>query len=190
MPPSTIALNDGTQAPWIAFGTGTALYDQDASKPVTLAIKNGFTHLDSAQMYKNETSMHQAGALQESLKKLGMDYVDQYLVHLPAAHEDLQEVWRGMEEAQRSVSTQIEAHPYVWVDLKENLALHKEYSIVTSSFGGLTPTGFIEKIRARLQSQVLIKWLKQNDVLVVTTSSKGERLRDYLDAENVPDLTE
>ncbi|KAF9246140.1 NADP-dependent oxidoreductase domain-containing protein [Melanogaster broomeanus] len=281
MPPSTIALNDGTQAPWIAFGTGSALSGQDVSKPVALAIKNGFTHLDGAQKYKNEASLGAGivasrkprsqlyittkldalppgatpqSALQESLRKLGVDYVDQYLVHLPTDHGDLQEVWRGMEEAQRSgltesigvsnfqphhleeilevatiipavnqvrkfllavankslirVSTQIEAHPYVWVDLKENLALHKEYNIVTSSYAGLTPIvrvengpldPVIEKIRARLQStrgspvsdsQVLIKWLKQNDVLVVTTSSKAERLRGYLDTENLPDLTE
>jgi len=262
MPPSTIALNDGTQAPWIAFGTGSALSGQDVSKPVALAIKNGFTHLDGAQKYKNEASLGAGivasrkprsqlyittkldalppgatpqSALQESLRKLGVDYVDQYLVHLPTDHGDLQEVWRGMEEAQRSGLTesigvsnfqphhleeilevatiipavnQIEAHPYVWVDLKENLALHKEYNIVTSSYAGLTPIvrvengpldPVIEKIRARLQStrglpvsdsQVLIKWLKQNDVLVVTTSSKAERLRGYLDTENVPDLTE
>ncbi|KAF9242140.1 NADP-dependent oxidoreductase domain-containing protein [Melanogaster broomeanus] len=262
MPPSTISLNDGTEAPWIAFGAGSALNGQDVSKRVALAIKNGFTHLDGAQRRENEASLGSGiaasgkarsqlyittklgplppgatpkSALQESLKKLGVDYVDQYLVHLPAEYEDLQEVWRGMEEAQRSGLTesigvsnfqphhleeilevatiipavnQIEAHPYVWVDLKENLALHKEYNIVTSSFASLTPIvrvengpldPVIEKIRTRLQStrgspvsdsQVLIKWLKQNDVLVVTTSSKAERLRNYIDTENVPDLTE
>ena len=50
-------LNDGNTIPWIAFGTGTALYKQDASKAVTTAIDNGITHLDGAQMYDNEQSL-------------------------------------------------------------------------------------------------------------------------------------
>ena len=73
----------------------------------------------------------------------------------------------------------------------------------------------MENIRARAErtrgapvsdSQILLKFLRQKDILVVTcvlfrynchhtlsnffrTSSKVERIQEYLDIENVPDLT-
>ncbi|KAF9218337.1 Aldo/keto reductase [Gyrodon lividus] len=262
MPASTLPLNDGTQVPWIAFGTGSALYAKDAEQAVTVAIKNGFTHIDGAQMYRNEATLGtgiaasgkprselyittklaelQPGAtpgsaLEQSLKKIGVDYVDLYLVHSPRQHAGkLKEVWKGMEEAKRAGLTksigvsnftgdnlndilevatippavnQVEVHPHVWKALGPTLAVHKEHNIVTSSYGGLSPLfrgkggpldPVVEQIRARLEStrgspvcdgQVLNKWLKQKGVLVVTTSSKAERIREYLDTENVPDLT-
>jgi diketogulonate reductase-like aldo/keto reductase len=107
----TFTLNDGVQVPWYAFGTGTAFFHQDASKGVEMALNNGVTHLDGAQMYGNESSMGRGiklagkprsevyvvtkvspwmrptdtitGLLKESLAKLNMDYVDLYLIHTP-----------------------------------------------------------------------------------------------------------
>jgi diketogulonate reductase-like aldo/keto reductase len=57
---STLTLNDGNQAPWIAFGTGTALFKQDAQNAVQTAIASGFTHIDGAQIYGNEDSIQYA----------------------------------------------------------------------------------------------------------------------------------
>ncbi|KAG1743756.1 uncharacterized protein EDB91DRAFT_1125818 [Suillus paluster] len=54
---STFTLNDGNQVPWIAFGTGTAIFQQDAKDTVESAIANGFTHLECAQLYENEDSL-------------------------------------------------------------------------------------------------------------------------------------
>lgn len=259
---STLTLNDGNQVPWIAFGTGTALRQKDVQNPVEIAIANGFTHLDSAQMYENEESFGNAigasgtprsalfvttklyrlqpdqtakTALQVSLKKLGLEYVDLYLVHAPGHHTGrLKEVWKMMEECKREslaksigVSNfdvahlqeilegaeippsvnQVEIHPYLWKSLQPVVALHKEHGIITSSYGGLSPIfrapggpldPVIEKIRARLEStrgqpvsigQVLNKWLQQYGILVVTTSNKEGRMREYLDTANVPELT-
>jgi diketogulonate reductase-like aldo/keto reductase len=120
-----ITLNDSTITSWIAFGTGTALFSKDAAQSVELAIRNGFTHLDGAQAYSNEESLGKGivasgkprselyvttklfklktgqtvkEALQESLKKLELDYVDLFLIHHAAHHEGrLQQVWKEME---------------------------------------------------------------------------------------------
>ncbi|KAH7920199.1 Aldo/keto reductase [Leucogyrophana mollusca] len=258
----TLPLNDGNHVPWIAFGTGTALYQQDATQAVRLAIDNGFTHLDGAQMYNNEETLGagvvasgksrselfittklaklQTGetaktALQTSLKKLGIAQVDLYLIHVPRQHEgQLKQVWKDMEACKKEGLTksigvsnfqpahleeilevatippavnQIELHPYVWKSLQPVIAVHKEHGIITSSFGGLSPLfrakggpldPVIEQIRARLEAtrgkpvsdgQVLNKWMQQKGILVVTTSSKAERIREYVDTSNVPELT-
>lgn len=58
MPIPTLVLDDGVvRAPWIAFGTGTALFGRDATHVITIAIQSGFTHLDGAQSYRNEASL-------------------------------------------------------------------------------------------------------------------------------------
>ncbi|KAH7911497.1 NADP-dependent oxidoreductase domain-containing protein [Hygrophoropsis aurantiaca] len=259
-----ISFNDGHQVPWIAFGTGTALYQQDATEAVKIALENGFTHLDGAQMYNNETTLGagivasgkprseifvttkltklQSGqtaktALEDSLKKLGLQQVDLYLIHSPSHHQGpgrLGQVWKEMEECQSEGLTksigvsnfqpqhlkeilevgsispavnQIELHPYVWKSLQSVLDMHAKHGIVTSSYGGLSPLfrekggpldPVVEKIRSRLETtrgspvsdgQVLNKWMQQKKILVVTTSSKPKRIREYLDTINVPDLT-
>lgn len=58
-PVELVTLNDGNTIHWLGFGTGTALYNRDAAKSVTLAIENGVVHLDGAQMYGNEESLGQ-----------------------------------------------------------------------------------------------------------------------------------
>jgi diketogulonate reductase-like aldo/keto reductase len=60
MSKTTFSLNDGTTIPWIAFGTGTALYNRDAENAVSQAISLGMVHLDGAQVYGNEDSLGNA----------------------------------------------------------------------------------------------------------------------------------
>lgn len=123
-----IALNDGTSIPFLAYGSGTALFKQDASKFVTAAIEAGFRHIDTAQMYQNEeyvgAGIKAAGVpreqlyittklgpvpagktvrdtLVESLSKLQVDSVDLFLIHMPNQHEDLKATWKAFEELKK-----------------------------------------------------------------------------------------
>ncbi|KAL1738925.1 NADP-dependent oxidoreductase domain-containing protein, partial [Schizophyllum fasciatum] len=98
-------------------------------------------------------------------------------------------------------------HPYVWRSAKAIYDLCKAKGIAVASYSGLTPitsgkggplNPILPEIATRLSkdygktvtpAQVLMKWLIQKDIIVVTTTSKQERLQEYLDAINVPDLT-
>ena len=129
--PSSLTLNDGTTVPWLAFGTGTALYSKDVSNIVRAALVHGFTHIDTAQVYQNERSVGEAlraagiprenvyvttklgkidtakgesveSALRESLDKLGVEYVDLFLVHAPLNHVgQLKQVWKDVVDVKR-----------------------------------------------------------------------------------------
>ena len=46
----TFTLNDGNKIPFLAFGTGTSFMKRDVTEPASLAIENGFTHMDCAQV--------------------------------------------------------------------------------------------------------------------------------------------
>ncbi|GAA5888124.1 hypothetical protein JCM6882_000289 [Rhodosporidiobolus microsporus] len=99
---------------------------------VKLAIKNGFRHLDGAEAYGNETSLGAAikesglkreelfvttksgpglkdinSSFEGSLKKLGLDYVDLYLIHWPydfvkPGYPTIQEAWKTLESLKDS----------------------------------------------------------------------------------------
>ncbi|PCH37991.1 Aldo/keto reductase [Wolfiporia cocos MD-104 SS10] len=125
----TVPLNDGTQIPWLGFGTGTALFSKDAENAVLTAIASGVAHLDGAQSYGNEDSLGAAivgsgkprsslyvvtklntvpagqtvrDTLVTSLKKLRVDYVDLFLIHSPKNHEGkLSAVWKEVEALQK-----------------------------------------------------------------------------------------
>lgn len=124
MEPS-VSLNDRTSIPWLIYGSGTALRNKDASTPVINAIKAGYRHIDCAQMYQNEESVGKgiaesgvprdslfitskllpvpegktaAETLRESLRKMGLECVDLFLIHEPVGHKDLKATWKEMEQ--------------------------------------------------------------------------------------------
>ncbi|MDV3124166.1 aldo/keto reductase [Mycobacterium sp. 21AC1] len=105
-----IELNDGTQIPQVGFGVFKIGPDQTATA-VRSALEVGYRHIDTAQMYGNESGVGQgirdAGvdraevyvtsklnngfhrpddarrAFEETLTALGSDYVDLFLIHWP-----------------------------------------------------------------------------------------------------------
>jgi len=125
MPWTHIKLNDGTLIPSIAFGTWQRGNGQVGIDITEEALSVGFEHIDTAQMYRNETEAGQAlresglarsdvyittkwsgmdgldiaGAIQQSLKNLNVSYVDLYLIHFPSlAKPDIPTVWAQMEK--------------------------------------------------------------------------------------------
>lgn len=121
----TIKLNDGNQIPAVGFGVFQIPAGQETYDAVTAALKAGYRHIDTAAAYFNEADVGRAvkdsgipreeiyitsklwlqdygyeeakKGISVSLEKLGMDYVDLYLLHQP--YGDVEGAWKALEEA-------------------------------------------------------------------------------------------
>jgi diketogulonate reductase-like aldo/keto reductase len=116
----TTTLAGGVDMPMIGFGTWQ-LRGRDGRQAVYSALETGYRHIDTATMYGNEAEVghalvdrgmdrasvflttklppskagHERGTLAASLRALGTEYVDLWLVHWPpGSGRQLCQVWR------------------------------------------------------------------------------------------------
>ncbi len=110
-----VTLNNGLKMPQLGFGVWQ-VEDSQATIAVAKALEVGYRSIDTAMVYKNETGVGKAiresgipreelfittkvwntdhgfentlRAYEESLERLGLDYVDLYLVHWPTPEYD------------------------------------------------------------------------------------------------------
>ena len=122
-------LYDGNWMPMLGFGVWELSNGAECENSVRWAIEAGYRHIDTAQAYRNEESVGRAlrdsgivrdevfvttkfypaaGAdpaveLENSLRRLGLDYVDLYIIHWPAGRPTW--AWPGMQQAHASGRT-------------------------------------------------------------------------------------
>lgn len=131
---STFSLANGVEIPVVGFGTWQTPDGEVAYQSVKKALEVGYRHIDTAAIYGNEVSVGKAindsgipreelfittkiwatatdyetakVAIEESLKRLNLDYVDMLLIHWPNPanirpnYEARNSgVWQAMEEA-------------------------------------------------------------------------------------------
>lgn len=120
-----VTLNDGNKIPALGFGVYEVPADGSTYEAVRAALAAGYRHIDTAAAYFNEAEVGRAvrdsgipreeifvtsklwlqdhgyepakRGIQTSLDKLGLDYIDLYLIHQPLG--DIYGAWRAMEEA-------------------------------------------------------------------------------------------
>ncbi|MDR2164428.1 MAG: aldo/keto reductase [Zoogloeaceae bacterium] len=185
-----LTLNNGISIPQLGLGTWQTP-DHEAAACVATALEAGYRLIDTAAVYGNETGVG-AGlkvsglprdrffvttkvwndchgydatlrACEESLARLGLDYVDLYLIHWPAPRQDRYvDTWRALvrllaEKRTRAIGVsnfevahlarvinetgvvpainQIELHPDF--QQRELQAFHREHGILTQSWSPL-----------------------------------------------------
>lgn len=181
-----VTLANGVQMPLEGFGVFQVPDPAVCERSVLDAIESGYRLIDTAASYGNEEAVGQAiarcgvpreelfiatklwvqdasyegakAAFQTSLDKLGLDYLDLYLLHQPMG--DYYGAWRAVEELYRAgkirsigvcnfyphvladfcetvavkpMVNQVELHPFF--QQAEALAVMKEYGVVPEAWG-------------------------------------------------------
>ena len=182
----TVKLNNGVEMPLEGFGVFQVPDPAQCEQAVLDAISTGYRLIDTAAAYRNEEAVGKAiakcgvpreelfittklwvqdasyegakKAIETSLNKLGLDYLDLYLLHQPMG--DYIGAYRAMEEAYkagrlraigvcnfypnrladlcetveiRPAVNQVELHPFF--QQEDALALMKEYGVQPEAWG-------------------------------------------------------
>jgi methylglyoxal/glyoxal reductase len=126
-----VRLNQGNSIPLLGLGVYQTRPGAETQQAVTWALELGYRHIDTAALYENEADVGAAirasgipreelfvttklwhtehgfeksqRAAQASLRRLGLSYVDLYLIHSPRANspDDRLASWRGLEKLHR-----------------------------------------------------------------------------------------
>jgi 2,5-diketo-D-gluconate reductase A len=193
----TVELNNGVRIPQFGFGV-FQIPPEETAGAVRTALEAGYRHIDTAQMYRNEAEVgagvaesglaredvfvttklandahghdNAITALEGSLRRLGFDYVDLYLIHWPLPHRgQFARTWRGFEDILRAgkaraigvsnfqpahldvlaeksgtvpAVNQIELHPAL--QQPELRAYHREHGIATEAWSPLARAGVLD----------------------------------------------
>lgn len=179
-------LYNGVKIPMLGYGVFQIPDHEEAKKSVTTALKNGYRLIDTAQAYLNETAVGEAikesgipredifittkvwvqdysyektiKAVELSLERLGVDYIDLMLLHQPIG--DYINAWKALEKLYKEgklraigmanchphviadlcltfeikpMINQVELHPFFQQQL--NLDTMKEYGVVPEAWG-------------------------------------------------------
>ena len=185
-----LELNSGGSIPQVGLGVWQAPAGAATREAVTAALRFGYRHIDTARIYNNETdvgiAIRESGvprdqifvttklwnadhgydnalrAFDASAQRLGLDYIDLYLIHWPVPEQRL-DSWRALEqlfEAKRArtigVSNylvphleellphakhlpavdQIELSPFL--QRRDTVALCRKHGIVLAAYSPLT----------------------------------------------------
>jgi diketogulonate reductase-like aldo/keto reductase len=191
---NTLKLNNGVVMPQLGFGVWQ-VPDADATPAVAEALRAGYRSIDTAAIYGNEAGVGKAvaqsgvdrddlfvttklwnadqgydttlRAFDESLRRLGLDVLDLYLIHWPMPERDLYvDTWKAFVQLQKEgrvraigvsnfqpahlrrlidetgvvpAVNQVELHPYLQQsDLR---AFHAEHGIETEAWSPLGQGG-------------------------------------------------
>lgn len=193
-----LTFNDGHSAPQLGFGV-FQIPNDETTKAVKAALDAGYRSIDTAAIYKNEEGVGEAlrtsgvarediflttklwnseqgydstlRAFDESLKKLGTDYLDLYLIHWPTPKKDRYvDTWKAFIELRKQgrvrsigvsnfqpdhldrivketgvvpVVNQIEVHP----DFAQNdvVAANRKHGVITEAWSPLGQGGDLLK---------------------------------------------
>ncbi|KAI0629805.1 NADP-dependent oxidoreductase domain-containing protein [Trametes polyzona] len=213
--PSHYTLPSGHKIPSVALGVWKAEKDE-VGEAVKTALKAGYRHIDGAWAYRNEEEVGQAlkdsgvpreqvwltsklwntfhspedvePALDESLQKLGTEYLDLYLIHWPIAFK------KGSDNV---VDEELTANPYpTWQKLEELVDKGKVRNIGVSKLRNLTANPLkykpaVNQVELNFWNPQpeLLKWAKEHDLLLEAYSPLGSN-NQVKETLKVPEVQE
>ena len=230
----------GFKIPTVGLGTW-ALRGRDCVRLTEQAIRIGYRHIDTAQMYDNEREVGEGvrasglraevmvttkvqptmlaphdleRSVKESLARLRLDAIDLLLIHWPNPRVPLAETLGAMAKMKREgytrqigvsnftvalldeankisseplICDQIECHPFLNQDKVISACRSHGMAVVAYSpiaRGGAPGNKVLEKIgkaHGKTASQVCLRWLIQQGIVVIPRTSRVERLKENFD---------
>ncbi|WP_436654208.1 aldo/keto reductase [Lactiplantibacillus plantarum] len=233
----TVRLSSGIEMPQVGFGVFQIVDEQQCERAVTQALHAGYLSIDTATAYQNEVAVGRAiknsgirreslcvtsklwvadasyerakAGIQASLQRLGLDYLDLYLLHQP--YGDVVGAWRALEEANQAgliraigvsnfsadqlknleltttikpVVNQIEVNP--WYQQQEAIDFAQSEGIQVEAWApfaegkqAIFENSVLVAIGQRYgktASQVILRWLLQRDIVVISKTIHVERM--------------
>jgi methylglyoxal/glyoxal reductase len=189
-----LILNDGHLIPQLGLGVWQTRAGATCEAAVLAALDAGYRHIDTAAMYGNEESVgaairtsgirrenifvttklwnsdhgNPARALDKSLRKLNLDYVDLYLIHYPV--RERQQSWRALEALRaEGKARSIGVSNFTIRHLRELLAETKTVPVVNQV-----------EFHAYLYQRDLLDFCAAEGIVIEAYSplTKGVRLKD------------
>lgn len=206
-------LNNGVKIPKMGLGTWF-IDDHAAAQAVRDAVKIGYRHFDTAQTYGNEAGVGEgvrtcgipreeifvtskvaaeaksyeaaAQSIDETLRKMGLDYLDMMIIHSPQPWAEVnqsenryfaenKEVWRALEDAYEAGKLRaIGVSNFEQADLENLLDGCRVKPMVNQVLAHVSNTPF-----------ELMEFCRKNDILVVAYSpiAHGEMLKNGVVAD-------
>ncbi|KAG9326205.1 hypothetical protein KVV02_001089 [Mortierella alpina] len=223
---SFVVLNNGRQMPLLGLGVYAMEPGLETENAVLCALKAGYRHIDTATSYNNEESVGSAirksgiprdqifvttklteddqgyesaiAACELSLRKMGLDYVDLYLIHAPHYGPELRSTsWKALETLVSKgkaksigvsnysvehlkellgsnpiippVVNQIEIHP--WLTRVERVAFMQAQNIVAEAY---SPLAQAHKLNDPVLAKIATKYAKSPaQILIRWSLQKG-----------------
>ena len=175
-----VILNNGVIMPTLGIGT-FLISPPDAFNGVKEALKMGYRHIDTANMYGNEravgraikesgvprneiflatkiwpTEYHNPNIVEETLERLGVDYVDLLYVHQPAG--DWKACYKMIEKAYKEGKTKA-----IGISNMEGHWLDELYS-----FCEIKPQVIQVECHPYFPQEELVKQIKKDDIKIVS----------------------
>ena len=210
-----ISLNNNVEIPQLGFGV-YQVDPAETERVVSDALAAGYRHIDTAAAYFNEEAVGRAIAssgiprneifvttklwisdagddgarrgFERSRTKLGLDYIDLYLIHQP--YGDVYGSWRTMEKIYAEGGARAIGVSNFAPDRYLDLVLHNQGTILESwgpfaeGRNQLFTNAVLTKIGdqyGKTTAQVVLRWFIQRGIIVIPKSVRPERMAENLD---------
>lgn len=206
-------LNSGYEMPAIGLGTWRIVGQETVRSALRNAISIGYRLIDTAYIYKNEkdigatlSELFAEGslkredvfitsklwctqhrdperALDNTLRDLGLSYIDLYLIHYPVTYRANENCSEVLDEKRHPVIEEFDALG-LWRKMEGLVATKKVRSIGVSNFGvhnlgkvirncTIKPAAAQFELHPYLKQKDLVKMCRENDIQITSFSSLG-----------------
>lgn len=176
-----VTLNNGIKMPVLGFGVFQIPDFDECKKAVLEALNNGYRLIDTAAAYLNERAVGEAikesgvdrkdifvttklwvqdagydntkKAIDASLSRLGLDYLDLYLIHQPLG--DVYGSWRAMEDAYKAGKLKAIGVANFENDRLQDLMMHNEIKPMVNQI----------ELHPFYAQPERVQWLLDNDIV-------------------------